>query len=66
MSGRPTDLYLMKVINQDFYTIGQIKGASLKIRGSRPNKDNKNSDIKSGDLSEVNSIYSSEFVQEVQ
>jgi hypothetical protein len=35
--------------NQDFYTSGQIKGTSLKIRGSRPKK-KINSNIKSGDL----------------
>jgi hypothetical protein len=32
---------LMTVINQDFYTFGQIKRISLKIRGSRPKKKNK-------------------------
>jgi hypothetical protein len=55
----------MKVINQDFYTFGQINGTSLKIRESRP-KRKINSNIKSGDLSEANSIYSSELVHKVQ
>jgi hypothetical protein len=37
----------------------------MKIRGSRPKK-KKNSNIKSGDLSNANSIYSSELVHEVK
>jgi hypothetical protein len=48
-----------------FLHIGQIKGTSMKIRGSRPKK-KKNSNIKSGDVSDANSIYSSEFVHKVR